>query len=145
MPGFVLKKKRESGGKTEVVCRLVRLLQEYNSKSDIFQKESSGANGEDGASPRRQKKVKRESEASGKLMKRKEGRVEMEKGEGGPEIELLEFSTHEEANHDLGLKADECENSNSPVCNTAALMALFGDELSVGKSDVSTLSAMNIK
>ena len=64
----------------------------------------------------------------------------MKKGEGGAEIELLDFSDKnalDETNHDVGLiDDDECKNSNNPGCNMAALLALFGGDLSVGKGDV---------
>ena len=43
----------------------------------------------------------------------------------------------DETNHDVGLiDNDECKNSNNPGCNMAALLALFGGDLSVGKGDV---------
>ena len=135
MPGYVLKKKEGERGKREVVCRLVR-LQENSSKSNILQKESTGAKVVGGVSPR----VKRELERGGKVMTRKKGGPEMKKGEGGAEIELLDFSDKnalDETNHDVGLiDNDECKNSNNPGCNMAALLALFGGDLSVGKSDV---------
>jgi len=135
VPGYVLKTKEGGGGKIEVVCRLVR-LQDNTSRSNSLQKESTGAKGVRGVSPR----VKRELERGGKVMKRKEGGPEMNKGEGEVEIELLDFSdknARDETNHDVGLiDNDECKNSNNPVCNMAALMALFGGELGVGKSDV---------
>ena len=115
-----------------MVCRLVR-LQEKSSKSNSLQKESTGAKGVGGVSPR----VKRELERGGKLMTRKKGGPEMKKGEGGAEIELLDFSDKnalDETNHDVGLiDNDECKNSNNPGCNMAALLALFGGDLSVGK------------
>ena len=135
MPGYVLKKKEGEGGKREVVCRLVR-LQEKSSKSNSLQKESTGAKVVGGVSPR----VKRELERGGKVMTRKKGGPEMKKGEGGAEIELLDFSDKnalDETNHDVGLiDNDECKNSNNPGCNMAALLALFGGDLSVGKGDV---------
>ena len=139
MPGYVLKKKEGEGGKREVVCRLVRMLEKSSktlAKSNSLQKESTGAKVVGGVSPR----VKRELERGGKLMTRKKGGPEMKKGEGGAEIELLDFSDKnalDETNHDVGLiDNDECKNSNNPGCNMAALLALFGGDLSVGKSDV---------
>ena len=146
MPGYVLKKKEGGGGKREVVCRLVR-LQEKSSKSNSLQKESTGAKGVGGVSPR----VKRELERGGRVMKRKDGGPERKKGEEGAEIELLDFNDKNAGgatNHDVGLiDIEECKNSNNPGCNMAALMALFGGELSVGKSDVektpSSLSRRN--
>ena len=146
MTGYVLKKKEGGGGKRQEVCRLVR-LQEKSSKSNSLQKESTGAKGVGGVSPR----VKRELERGGRVMKRKDGGPEMKKGEEGAEIELLDFNDKNAGgatNHDVGLiDIEECKNSNNPGCNMAALMALFGGELSVGKSDVektpSSLSRRN--
>ena len=146
MTGYVLKKKEGGGGKRQEVCRLVR-LQEKSSKSNSLQKESTGAKGVGGVSPR----VKRELERGGRVMKRKDGGPEMKKGEEGAEIELLDFNDKNAGgatNHDVGLiDNEECKNSNNPGCNMAALMALFGGELSVGKSDVektpSSLSRRN--
>ena len=133
MPGYVLKKKEGEGGKREVVCRLVR-MQEKSSKSNSLQKESTGAKVVGGVSPR----VKRELERGGKVMTRKEGGPEMKKGEGGAEIELLDFSDKNALDEtDVGLiDNDDCKNSNNPGCNMAALLALFGGDLSVGKGDV---------
>ena len=136
MPGYVLKKKEGEGGKREVVCRLVRMQEKSSktlAKSNSLQKESTGAKVVGGVSPR----VKRELERGGKVMTRKKGGPEMKKGEGGAEIELLDFSDKnalDETNHDVGLiDNDECKNSNNPGCNMAALLALFGGDLSVGK------------
>ena len=72
-----------------MACRLVSRQQEKNkSKSNRLQKESSGAKGVGGGvSPRREKKVKREVERGGKVMKRKEGRAKGEEGvENTPEF-----------------------------------------------------------
>ena len=91
-----------------MVCRLVR-MQEKSSKSNSLQKESTGAKVVGGVSPR----VKRELERGGKVMTRKKGGPEMKKGEGGAEIELLDFSDKnalDETNHDVVLiDNDECK------------------------------------
>jgi len=137
VPGYVLKKKKEGrGGKREMVCRLVR-IQENSSKSNSLGKESIGGKGVSGI---RQKKVKRELERDGKVMKWNKGWEERKRGDGGAEIELLDLgdqNARDEDNHDVGLMDNnECERSNSPGCRMAALVALFGGESSVGVSDV---------
>ena len=124
MPGYVLKK--GGGGKREVVCRLVRLQEENTGIKDPH--------------PGEQKREKREVEIGGKVMKKKREKAGMEKEYGAGEIELLDFSdtnAHGNTDHDIGVEdGDECENSISPGCNLAAVMAILGGDSSVWKSDV---------